>query len=42
MGRENVVNAGNVGLKRVIRKTYESCVKLRIVKCYYSNRIIMN
>ena len=42
MGRENADNAGNVGLKRVKRKTYESCVKLRKVKCNFSNRIIMS
>ena len=41
MDRENADNAGNVDLKRVIRKTYEYCVKLRKVKCYFSNRIIM-
>ena len=41
MGCENTVNAGNVGLKRVKRKTYEYCVKLRKVKCYFSNRTIM-
>ena len=39
MDRENADNAGNVGLKRVKRKTYESCVKLRKVKRYFSNRI---
>ena len=42
MGRENTDNAGNVGSKRVIRKTYEYCVKLRKVKCYFYNRIKMN
>ena len=41
MGCENTVNVGNVGLKRVKRKTYESCVKLRIEKCNFSNMIIM-
>ena len=41
MARENADNAGNVDLKRVIRKMYQSCVKLRKVKCYFSNRIIM-
>ena len=41
MDCKNADNAGNVDLKRVIRKTYESCVKLRKVKCYFSNRIIM-
>ena len=33
--------AGNTGLKRVIRKIYESCVKLRKVKCNFSNMLIM-
>ena len=41
MDRENADNAGNVGLKRVKRKTYESCVKLRIEKGNFSNTIIM-
>ena len=41
MGCENTVNAGNVGLKRVKRKTYESCVKLRKLRCNFSNRILM-
>ena len=39
MDRGNADNAGNVVLKRVKRKTYESCVKLRKVKCYFSNMI---
>ena len=41
MDRENADNAGNVGLKRVKRKMLESCVKLRKVKCYFSNMLIM-
>ena len=42
MDRENADNAGNVSLKRVKHKTFESCVKLRIEKCNFSNMIIMN
>jgi hypothetical protein len=30
MDRKNADNAGNVDLKRVIRKMFKSCVKLRI------------
>ena len=41
MGSENVVNARNVCLKRVKRKTYESCERLRKEKCNSSNMIIM-
>ena len=41
MDRENADNAGNVDLKRVILKMYESCVKLRKLRCNFSNRMIM-
>ena len=38
----NAAKTGNAGLKREIRKMYEYCVKLRKVKCDFSNRIKMN
>ena len=40
-GAQTLLKTGNTGLKRVIRKTYEYCVKLRKVKCYFYNRIKM-
>ena len=41
LGGKTLLKTGNTGLKRVIRKMYEYCVKLRKVKCYFSNRIKM-